>query len=120
MKPPKCRLCESHHWSNEPHKFAINTDKRAINTVEVAINTAINTDDISGSVSTQRIARSGRSGKDKVGTSEGLAGCADQSDVSKAPKVGCPGNPERSPNRRSKEAYNTYMREYMRKRRGLA
>ena len=24
MKPPKCRLCESAHWSNEPHVFATN------------------------------------------------------------------------------------------------
>jgi len=21
MKPPKCRLCETYHWNNEPHKF---------------------------------------------------------------------------------------------------
>ena len=30
MKPPKCRLCESAHWLNEPHVFAINS-RPAIN-----------------------------------------------------------------------------------------
>lgn len=96
LKPPKCRLCETLHWSHEPHKFAINT-------IDTAINTAINTDDIAINTATVPEVRSVR--VPKV--------CGEVQGPELSVSV-----PHKTANRRSRDAYNEYMRDYMRKKRG--
>jgi len=91
MKPPKCRLCEALHWSHEPHKFATNT-------IEVATNTATNRDDAATNKGTA--------------VHDSISAPAVQVGVGESESVVA-----RTSNRRSREAYNSYQREYMRKRR---
>jgi hypothetical protein len=92
VKPPKCRLCSGLHWNNETHVFATNT-KSATN---VATNNATN---------------------GPAGVSEGLGrvrpGNAGNVDGQQGAVGG--GSPAalKTPNRRDREAYNAYQREYM-------
>ncbi len=89
MDKPKCRLCNERHYSYEPHKFAINTD-------DIAINTAINT--VAGTSSVQPHAEA---------VSVRAVSNPDGAPVENA----------MTPNRRKRDDYNAYMRDYMRKRR---
>jgi hypothetical protein len=96
MKAPKCRLCSGLHWNNEPHVFATNTATNTKSATNVATNNATN-----GS----------------AGVSEGLGcvrpGNAGNVDGQQGAVGG--GSPAalKSSNRRAREAYNAYQREYM-------
>ena len=97
MKPPKCRLCESAHWSNEPHVFATNK-KDATNKESDATNR------IAAKVEKERPAL------DPV--------CKALPDVPEVIEGGAGDkNADRTPNRRKRADYNAYQRELMRKRR---
>jgi hypothetical protein len=103
MKPPKCRLCGSPHWNNEPHQFEKGA-KALANASFDATNSATN----------------------KVATNNADAGVdprAGGTVVQGGPVLGSVGGDGvvvkvRSANRRSRDSYNAYQREYMRKRRG--
>lgn len=91
MKKPKCKLCQSPHWTYEPH--AINT---AINEEE-RLTDAINVD------------------KESTATGPTVSGAAATKDTDhgfRAGRVDMAAN--RTPNRRSRETYNSYMKDYMR------
>jgi hypothetical protein len=127
MKPPKCRLCSTPHWSNEPHSWgetqgkvvgappapvkyawevtasnaASNTSNAASNNVVVASNNA------STGGSDRRQGGPARQGVGGLPAGSGEA-------VSELPKSGL--GPKQG---WSREAYNAYQREYMRKRRAV-
>jgi carbonic anhydrase/acetyltransferase-like protein (isoleucine patch superfamily) len=90
MKPPKCRLCEHEHWTTQPHKFATNV-----------VNTATNSET--------------KNHKDRDVAPPTDASMGEPRRVQKR----VTGEPK-TRNRRAKEAYNAYQREYMRKRRAAA
>lgn len=96
MRPPKCRLCGHEHWNNESHVFkdAINKSHPAIN----GVNNAINRNDRPERLEMAVAARA----EPAICAPDG--GGAVPAD-------------ERTGNRRSRKAYNEYMREYMRRKR---
>jgi hypothetical protein len=102
VKAPKCRLCSGLHWNNEPHVFATNT-KSATN---VATNNATNGERVANAGSDARGVPAVR--PEAVGVGQGPPGVVG-ADV--------PDGGLRTANRRSRDAYNAYQREYMRKRR---
>lgn len=97
MKPPKCRLCNHEHYSYEDHTL---NESVAINKVA-----AINTPAINDAIN--------RIGTDLPGIARPVS--SGKGDVIPKSVEGAGG--DQTPNRRSREAYNAYMREYMRKRR---
>jgi hypothetical protein len=101
MKPPKCRLCSGLHWNNEPHVFATNerltgaTNRtRATNSPNV------------GDVPVPQVV--------KADVDSGRLPVGDETPRVAVVRLGDVG---RTANRRSRESYNAYQREYMRKRR---
>jgi hypothetical protein len=103
MKPPKCRLCEHAHWSNEPHVFASNTES-ASNTASNEVNSASNN-------------RRGHAVENRA-AGRPVAALAEGSRPSTQDGtwlVDAVGKPKQ---RWSRESYNAYQREYMRKKRG--
>ncbi len=100
IKAPICYRCsigkEVRHWSTQPCP-AINTQKErltgAINTPDSAINRAgVN-----------------RTGAVRVGADMGETPSRSQDKEADVPQP----SPPRTPNRRSREAYNAYMKTYM-------
>ena len=109
MKPPKCRLCDHEHWLNQPHVFATNTETAT----NGATNNATNEEGNGAtniSVACEEVVKAD---DEKSGVSEVTSGAGEGSG-SIRPGVGVVG---RTGNRRSREAYNAYQRDYMRKKR---
>jgi hypothetical protein len=96
MTPPKCPICSTAHYGWQAHTFATN---RATN--KAATNNATNRE------------AEHQEGARVVG--DVLAGANSQRHGDSRLAEG-PG--DKTPNRRSRAAYNAYQREYMRKRRG--
>jgi hypothetical protein len=88
---PLCDLCGSRHESYQAHVFATN---------RIATNTSATNRDCAP--------RNDRGDTEVGGGADGGV------------RAGLRDDPGRSKNRRSKEAYNAYQREYMRRRRALA
>lgn len=113
---PKCRVCQSLHWLSEPHVFKGEVPKPSELCVS-ATNGATNshatnktapkeTDKVGDAVQELRVGQAGsnrpqdgQEGRRKARAGRGV------------------GSPDMTANRRSREAYNAYQREYMRKRR---
>ena len=90
MKAPKCRLCGVLHWSHEPHQFASNEEGSASNTVHA----------------------SNKKGKADKNTAK-----ANEVEIPNELPVATPLSAPVPKQRWDRAAYNTYQREYMKKRR---
>jgi hypothetical protein len=110
MTPPKCEICTTHHYGWQAHTFAINKAKVRLTD---AINTAINTDAINREAEGEEVGCPLLRGNEPGGRHADVVRGVDKGSESGV----APGHPGKSANRRSREAYNQYMREYMRKRR---
>ena len=95
---PVCALCGSRHELYQAHVFATNTSATNRGATNSATNVATN---------------DGREGL-RV-SSPGRMGCDEPALEITGPGIGGEG---KTANRRSREAYNAYQREYMRKKRG--
>jgi len=102
MKAPKCRLCEAHHWNNEAHKFKQDElgAGRKVNNVG---HEEPRDKETAGSDKPRSVVQGNGLEEDRI-----AGGRIDGGVVQMA---------GRTPNRRSREDYNAYMKTYMRKRR---
>lgn len=94
MKPPRCRLCESAHWSNEPHVFATNKET-ATNSATNRVQTDERMASGSGGGGVAARVRDSDEHANRPKRSEAAAGVAKESVVVGADKTA---------NRRSREA----------------
>lgn len=107
MKKPKCKLCQSPHWTYESHAInaAINKEERltdAINETASAINSPDPPSPPAGDGARPVAGGFGLRSSDGEGARESQFVRPDARALDK------------TPNRRSREAYNSYMRDYMR------
>jgi hypothetical protein len=115
---PLCDLCCTRHESWQAHQFAIN--KPAIN--KPATNTERLTDATNGSPG-EAVRETGRAtatlgvGADTGDVGRGEVVRREPSGMAREDQAGRAD--DRTPNRRSRESYNAYQREYMRKRRAV-
>lgn len=95
---PLCDLCNTRHESYQAHVFATNTATNRIATNTSATNKRTD-------------------GVDGVGGIPEVSGCVQGPVLPGVSGVREVGSDSRTANRRSRESYNAYQREYMRKRR---
>jgi hypothetical protein len=132
MKPPKCRLCEHAHWSNEPHVFASNTasNRSASNNGRenlVKSGSKERVEPLQGSGKAVAKVERGRSGSVQRGLQRDgvepadVPASASGADAEVAVEDNgverCVDGGERLKQRWSRDAYNKYQRDLMRKRR---
>jgi len=112
-KAPVCKLCQKAHWSYEPHGPTAEAPEyvkkmAAINSPQGAINT-------SPAINEERLTDAINKGVPAINSSPSRAETSSGKVASR--KVGERGLSPRTPNRRSRESYNEYMRGYMARRR---
>ena len=127
-KAPVCKLCQKAHWSYEPHGDAQVPEyvrkMAAINSPQGAINTApaINEERLTSAINPPAVPPVG----EEASTHLNHGGAREVGESLRGPlrRVRSGGEvpsrleaPRRTPNRRSRQDYNAYMREYMRRRR---
>lgn len=104
MIPPKCVLCETRHHGHQAHVFATNERTTPRAQTFVATNRVI--------------ADATNAGREEL-RSDG-AGRVDRAEPAVAVAGTGSGEAGKTKNRRARDAYNAYQREYMRKRRAAA
>ena len=105
-KAPVCKLCQKAHWSYEPH--GATAEVPGYVKKMAAINTA-------PAINEERLTDAINKGVPAINSSPSRAETSSEKVASR--KVGERGLSPRTPNRRSRESYNAYMRGYMARRR---
>ena len=125
-KAPKCKTCKVEHWPRFGcSDAAINKAWSAINRPKERLTDAINK--VVPAINVDSVARGGSvglpsvlAGERRKGAGEevvGIGGAVDMSEVRSADaddKAEVGGSSSRTPNRRNRDDYNAYMRDYMR------
>ena len=148
MKPPHCPLCSADHYSYQPHiwkDIATNTNEHLASASNTATNGATNNDRGSATNNSEerigkptqgsikavaKVEPSGKEGFQRSLRNDGAkpvdvpsssSGQGKQGDVEDdRMERGLDSSGRRTLNRRSREAYNAYQRDYMRRKRRIS
>ncbi len=109
--PPMCKLCEKRHWTYEPHKLASNKDSEHLTASNggdnASNNRSVNERDSAEVPNGVVVASVGGENSQRV-------------EASTASRTSPAGERKGLKQRWSRDSYNAYMKEYMKKRRSRA